>query len=124
MITPSRSNRPARFPGHSSWQQGRALRTLPDLAHYYEQIEDVNRDQSITSRRWTRWRGDPPLSDTRYASDSRLKVDLVRDHLAGKEMEVGRLLPRRAQWLARVALPQRGRRISDTTHTPEALMPG
>jgi outer membrane protein assembly factor BamD len=92
--------------------------------NYYEQIEDVNRDQSITKqaldslgevvRRYP---------DTRFASDARLKVDLVRDHLAGKEMEVGRFYQRRGQWLASVV---RFRTVVDeyqtTTHTPEALM--
>lgn len=92
--------------------------------NYYEQIEDVNRDQSITKqaldalgeliRRYP---------ETRFAADARLKVDLVRDHLAGKEMEVGRFYQRRKQWLAAVI---RFRTVIDeyetTTHTPEALM--
>jgi outer membrane protein assembly factor BamD len=90
----------------------------------YEQIEDVNRDQSITKnalvalgevvRRYP---------ESRYASDARLKVDLVRDHLAGKEMEIGRFYQRRKEWVASVA---RFRTVIDeyqtTTHTPEALM--
>jgi outer membrane protein assembly factor BamD len=92
--------------------------------NFYEQIEDVTRDQSITRqaldslnelvRRYP---------STRYASDARLKVDLVRDHLAGKEMEVGRFYQNRGQWLAGV---QRFRVVIDeyqtTSHTPEALM--
>ena len=61
--------------------------------------------------------------DTRYAADARLKIDLVRDHLAGKEMEIGRFYQRRAQWLASV---MRFRTVVDqyqtTSHTPEALM--
>ncbi|HKT14775.1 MAG TPA: outer membrane protein assembly factor BamD [Allosphingosinicella sp.] len=91
---------------------------------YYEQIEDVNRDQSTTKqaldalgelvRRYP---------DTRYAADARLKVDLVRDHLAGKEMEIGRFYQRRQLWLASVV---RFRTVIDeyqtTSHTPEALM--
>ena len=91
---------------------------------YYEQIEDVTRDQSITrqaldalgelNRRYP---------DTRYAADARLKIDLVRDHLAGKEMEVGRFYQRRNQWLASV---HRFRTVIDeyqtTSHTAEALM--
>jgi outer membrane protein assembly factor BamD len=91
---------------------------------YYEQITDVTRDQSTTKqaldalgelvRRYP---------DTRYAADARLKTDLVRDHLAGKEMEIGRFYQRRAQWLASV---MRFRTVVDqyqtTSHTPEALM--
>src|SRR5690242_16147203 len=58
---------------------------------YYAQIADVSRDQQISQealdalneliRRYP---------DTRYAEDARLKVDLVEDHLAGKEMDIGR----------------------------------
>lgn len=91
---------------------------------YYEQIRDVTRDQKITlqalsalgelTRRYP---------NTRYASDARLKIDLVNDHLAGKEMEIGRFYETRGQWLG-AAL--RFRTVIDkyqtTTHTPEALM--
>jgi len=91
---------------------------------YYEQISDVTRDQKITqqaldalgelSRRYP---------NTRYAADARLKIDLVRDHLAGKEMEIGRFYEGRGQWLA---ASMRFRTVVDdyqtTTHAPEALM--
>lgn len=91
---------------------------------YYEQISDVTRDQKITqqaldalgelNRRYP---------NTRYAADARLKIDLVRDHLAGKEMEVGRYYQVRGQWLASII---RFRMVVDqyqtTTHTAEALM--
>ena len=60
---------------------------------------------------------------TNYAADARLKLDLVRDHLAGKEMEIGRFYEQRGQWLA---ASMRFRRVVDeyqtTTHAPEALM--
>jgi outer membrane protein assembly factor BamD len=92
--------------------------------NYYEQIEDVNRDQSISKQALDALgelvRRHP---ETRFAADARLKVDLVRDHLAGKEMEIGRFYQRRKQWLASVV---RFRTVIDeyqtTTHTPEALM--
>jgi outer membrane protein assembly factor BamD len=91
---------------------------------YYDQITDVTRDQKISQqaldalgelvRRYP---------DSRYASDARLKIDLVRDHLGGKEMEIGRFYERRGEWLA-AAL--RFRHVIDdyqtTTHPPEALM--
>ena len=91
---------------------------------YYEQISDVSRDQKITSQ------AQDALGElmrryptTRYAADARLKLDLVRDHLAGKEMEIGRFYERRRQWLSATL---RFRRVVDqyqtTTHTPEALM--
>ncbi len=91
---------------------------------YYEQISDVTRDQKITqqaldalgelSRRYP---------TTKYAADARLKIDLVRDHLAGKEMQVGRFYENRGEWLA---ANMRFRHVAEdyqtTTHVPEALM--
>jgi outer membrane protein assembly factor BamD len=92
--------------------------------NYYEQIEDVTRDQSTTRQALDSLgelvRRHP---GTRYAADARIKMDLVRDHLAGKEMEIGRFYQRRAQWLASIS---RFRTVVDeyqtTTHAPEALM--
>ena len=90
---------------------------------YYEQISDVTRDQKITQqakqsltdvvRRYP---------DTRYAADARLKIDLVNDHLAGKEMTVGRSYQVSGKWLA---ASMRFRNVIEgyqtTSHTPEAL---
>ena len=90
---------------------------------YYEQISSVDRDQKITQqaldamgeliRRY-------PNSD--YAADARLKIDLARDHLAGKEMEVGRFYEKNTLYLAAII---RFRTVVDqydtTSHTPEAL---
>ena len=90
---------------------------------YYEQISDVERDQAITlqalnalneiNRRYPR---------TPYAADARLKIDLVNDHLAGKEMEIGRFYQRTGQWLASALRFQNVVEDYQTTsHTPEAL---
>jgi outer membrane protein assembly factor BamD len=92
--------------------------------NYYEQIRDVTRDQGTTRQAMD------ALNEvirrypsSRYASDSRLKLDLVRDHLAGHEMDVGRFYQARRQWLASVI---RFRSVIDeyqqTSHVPEALM--
>src|SRR3954453_7965108 len=92
--------------------------------NYYEQISDVTRDQAITRQALTSL-GEvaPPFPDSPYPADARLKIDLVRDHLAGKEMEIGRYYQRRAQWLAATV---RFRTVIEeyqtTTHAPEALM--
>jgi outer membrane protein assembly factor BamD len=92
--------------------------------NYYEQITDVTRDQKITQSALDSF-GEliRRYPTTRYASDARLKVDLVRDHLAGKEMEIGRFYQRRGNWLASVV---RFRKVIDdydtTSHTPEALL--
>lgn len=60
--------------------------------------------------------------NSKYARDSRLKIELTLDHLAGKEMEIGRYYLRRAQYLAAI---NRFRTVVDkfqtTTHVPEAL---
>jgi outer membrane protein assembly factor BamD len=92
--------------------------------NYYEQISDVTRDQAIT-RQALESLGEVVrrYPDTPYAADARVKVDLVRDHLAGKEMEIGRFYQRRRQWLAATV---RFRTVVDeyqtTSHAPEALM--
>ena len=68
---------------------------------YYQQIADVSRDQAITQQASDAF-GEliRRFPDTRYAADARLKLDLINDHLAGKEMEVGRFYPRSGNWLA------------------------
>ena len=90
---------------------------------YYQQIADVTRDQKMTQQASDAFneliRRYP---QSRYASDARLKLDLINDHLAGKEMEVGRYYERSGRWLAAA---QRFRTVVDqyqtTSHTPEAL---
>jgi len=92
--------------------------------NYYEQINDVTRDQGVT-RQALQSLGEVVrrYPDSPYAADARVKVDLVRDHLAGKEMEIGRFYQRRRQWLAATV---RFRTVVDeyqtTSHAPEALM--
>lgn len=90
---------------------------------YYEQISDVTRDQKTTEQ------AKQALTDiirryptTSYASDAKLKLDLVNDHLAGKEMTIGRSYEDSGKWLAATL---RFRNVVDnfqtTSHTPEAL---
>jgi outer membrane protein assembly factor BamD len=90
---------------------------------YYEQISDVGRDQEFTRKSMDAFNElirRFPESD--YARDARLKIDLANDHLAGKEMEIGRYYQRRKQWLAAI---NRFRSVIEkyqtTTHVPEAL---
>lgn len=91
---------------------------------YYEQIGDVTRDQKITEQALAAL-GEVArrYPDSRYAADALLKTDLVNDHLAGKEMEIGRFYQRRGKWLAATL---RFRTVVEkyqtTTHTAEALM--
>ena len=59
---------------------------------------------------------------TEYAADARLKADLVNDHLAGKEMEIGRFYERTGQWLAaQIRFQNVVESYQTTSHTPEAL---
>jgi outer membrane protein assembly factor BamD len=90
---------------------------------YYEQISDVNRDQKITEQAQTAlMEVNRRFPQSEYAADARLKLDLVTDHLAGKEMEIGRLYQRSGQWLA-AAIRFRNviEKYDTTSHTPEAL---
>ena len=106
-------------PGHSSAPYAYYLRALC----YYEQIADVTRDQKNTElalgalgevvRRYP---------GTSYARDAQLKIDLTYDHLAGKDMEIGRFYLTRGEYQAAI---NRFRRVIEqyqtTTHVPEAL---
>ena len=90
---------------------------------YYEQISDVTRDQAITlqaQRAMNEIIRRYPRSE--YAADARIKLDLVNDHLAGKEMEIGRFYERSGHWLA---AQYRFREVVETyqttSHTAEAL---
>jgi outer membrane protein assembly factor BamD len=90
---------------------------------YYEQISDVERDQKMTKlalqsleelqRRFPR---------SKYARDAALKADLARDHLAGKNMAIGRFYQSRQQYAAAI---NRFRIVVEeyqtTTHVTEAL---
>jgi len=90
---------------------------------YYQQIDDVNRDQTNTQQAQDAFNDlIRRYPDTRYAADARVKLDLIKDHLAGKEMEIGRFYQRSGQWLAAT---YRFRTVIDqyqtTSGTPEAL---
>lgn len=90
---------------------------------YFEQIVDVGRDQRTTEL--TKASLDELLRrfpTTEYAKDAQLKMDMVDDQLAGKEMEVGRWYLKREEHLP--AINRFSRVITDfdtTTHAPEAL---
>ncbi len=90
---------------------------------YYEQISDVTHDQKITQQALAAL-GEVQrrFPNSRYAADAGLKIDLVNDHLAGKEMEIGRFYQRRALWLAaNLRFREVVEKYDTTTHAPEAL---
>ncbi|MEM7211236.1 MAG: outer membrane protein assembly factor BamD [Pseudomonadota bacterium] len=90
---------------------------------YYDNIVDVGRDQAMTRQALDelnevvrRYPG------TDYARDAQLKLDLTNNHLAGKEMEIGRYYLKRGHYIAsinrfRVVLEK----YQTTSQTPEAL---
>jgi outer membrane protein assembly factor BamD len=90
---------------------------------YYEQISDVARDQEMTSLAMesmdTLIRRFP---DSKYSRDATLKKDLTVDHLAGKEMEIGRYYLNRGHINAAInRFLTVVQKYETTTHTAEAL---
>ena len=90
---------------------------------HYEQIVDVGRDQDSTIKAQNalvevirRFPG------SEYAQDARLKLDLTNNHLAGKEMEVGRYYLKRNEYLAAIGRFRAVVESYETTdHVPEAM---
>lgn len=106
-------------PAHRSVSYAYYLRALS----YYEQIADIQRDQRGTEQAMNALQDVVNrFPESSYARDARLKIDLCRDHLAGKEMEVGRWYQN--QHLYEAALGRFQRVVDDyqtTNHAPEAL---
>jgi outer membrane protein assembly factor BamD len=90
---------------------------------YYEQISDVKRDQKMTELALDAFEEVVRrFPNSKYARDAHENIDLTLDHLAGKEMDVGRYYLRSGEYLAAI---NRFRIVVDvyeeSTHTPEAL---
>lgn len=106
-------------PGHQDVVYAYYLKALC----YYEQIADVARDQKITELSAIALREViTRFPYSQYARDAYLKLDLTADHLAGKEMSIGRFYMQQRQYLAAI---NRFRVVvtyyKTTTHVPEAL---
>lgn len=90
---------------------------------HYEQISDVGRDQNKTEQ------AEAALievirrfPESEYAQDAQLKLALTQDHLAGKDMEVGRFYLKRKEYLsATIRFHRVIERFQTTSHAPEAL---
>ena len=90
---------------------------------YYDQIDDVGRDQGLTFQALQSLRTViERYPESEYARSSILKFDLAFDHLAAKEMEIGRYYLKRGHYMAAI---NRFRVVVEdfqtTTQTPEAL---
>jgi len=106
-------------PAHRDIAYAYYLRALS----YYEQIADIQRDQHGTEQAMAALQEVVNrFPDSAYARDARLKIDLCRDHLAGKEMEIGRWYENQHLYVAAIG---RFQRVVDnyqtTNHVPEAL---
>lgn len=90
---------------------------------FYDQIDEVGRDQGLTMQALRALQFViETYPDSDYAASSQLKFDLAFDHLAAKEMEVGRYYLKRGHYAAaanrfRIVVED----FQTTTHTPEAL---
>lgn len=90
---------------------------------FYSQITDVDRDQAVTKAALQSLRevvNRYPQSD--YAREAKLKMDLTLDHLAGKEMVVGRYYLKRRQYIGAINRFQTViESYQGSAHTAEAL---
>ncbi|MDB5660392.1 MAG: outer membrane protein assembly factor BamD [Cypionkella sp.] len=90
---------------------------------YYDQIDEVGRDQGLTYQALQALRVViEEYPDSEYAKSATLKFDLAFDHLAAKDMEIGRYYLKRGNFTAAI---NRFRSVvqdfQTTTHTAEAL---
>lgn len=106
-------------PAHRDIAYAYYLRSLA----FYEQIADSQRDQRGTETALQALQDVANrFPNTAYARDARLKMDLARDHLAGREMNIGRFY--QGQRLYSAAIGRFRRVVEDyqtTNHVPEAL---
>ncbi len=107
------------YPGNQAAAYAHYLKAIC----YFEQIVDVGRDQAATGQALENLRDVVSrYPHTEYALDARLKIDMVNDQLAGKEMAIGRWYEKQNDTLAAI-----GRfkavvdRYQTTSHAPEAL---
>ena len=107
------------YPGNASAAYAYYLKAVC----YFEQIIDVGRDQAAAEQALASLREVVRrFPHSAFATDARLKVDMVNDQLAGKEMTIGRFYEKANQPVAAL-----GRfktvidRYQTTSHTPEAL---
>jgi outer membrane protein assembly factor BamD len=107
------------YPGNESAAYARYLKAIC----YFEQIVDVGRDQAATGQALDNLRDVVQrYPNSEYARDARLKIDMVNDQLAGKEMNIGRYYLRQGDTLAAIG---RFKYVIDhyqtTSDAPEAL---
>lgn len=90
---------------------------------YYEQITDISRDQKITEEALAALREVVQrFPNSPYARDAKIKIDLTQDHLAGKQLEIGRFYQKRGEYVAAInRFRDVVERYQTTAQVPEAL---
>lgn len=90
---------------------------------YYEQIVDVGRDQQVTRKAYDALREvERRFPASEYARDASRKAVLAFDHMAGKEMKIGRYYLKRHAYIAAInRFKVVVKDYQTTSHTPEAL---
>jgi outer membrane protein assembly factor BamD len=106
-------------PGHKDTPYAYYLRAISE----YERIADVRRDQSRTEKAVEALdEVAQRFPDSPYAADAQKKAQVARNHLAAKEMEVGRYYLTKGSYLAGI---NRFKKVvvdyQTSPHTPEAL---
>ncbi len=107
------------YPGEKSVEYAYYLKAIC----YYDQIVSIKLDQQITEKaKETLTELINRFPDSEYSRDARFKLNLVLDHLAGKEMEVGRFYLKKGEIISAI---NRFKIVVDnyqtTTHIEEAL---
>ena len=90
---------------------------------YYDQIDEIGRDQANTYEALKLFRIIiERYPESKFSSTSSLKKDLAFDHLAAKEMEVGRYYLKNSHYIAAInRFETVVKEYPTTSHTPEAL---
>ena len=89
----------ALYPGSRKISYAYYLRAL----NYFEQIRDVERDQSMTEKAKTAfYEVTTKYPDSQFAKDAYDKIDIINDRLAAKEMEVARYYQFSQQWISAI----------------------
>ena len=89
----------ALYPGSKKISYAYYLRAL----NYFEQIRDVERDQSYTSKaKKAFYEVTTKYPDSEFAKDAYDKIDIINDRLAAKEMEIARFYQTNHQWISAI----------------------
>ena len=89
----------ALYPGSKKISYAYYLRAL----NYFEQIRDVERDQSMTTKSKNAFKEVlNRYPESEFAEDAKSKIDIINDRLAAKEIEIARFYQFNSQWIAAI----------------------